>query len=101
MPIPVAGFTILRVPLTVGAGNLYARETGVALAQLDEDWPIDNVPWDAARRFCDWYGEATGQRVRYRRRTNGRRASGRAVATWPTTWRSGRRPRAARTATSG
>ena len=62
--IPVAGFTILRVPVTVGAWNLHARATGVALAQPNRDWPIDNVPWEAAQRFCDWYGEATGQRVR-------------------------------------
>jgi formylglycine-generating enzyme required for sulfatase activity len=64
MPIPVAEFTILRVPLTVGAWNLYARETGVALARVEEDWPIDNLPWDDAQSFCRWYGETADQRVR-------------------------------------
>ena len=64
MSVPVGSFTMLRVPLTVGAWNVYAAAAGVPRVELDERWPIDNLPWDEVQRFCAWFGEAAGQRVR-------------------------------------
>lgn len=64
MSVSVEAFTMLRVPVTVGAWNLYAHAVGIAPAEFNERWPIDNLPWVAVQTFCTWFGNEIGPRVR-------------------------------------
>lgn len=60
----VAGFFMLRVPVTVDAWNLFAIDSGRTRVDQAPGFPVDERSWDDAVEFCDWYSDLSGNRVR-------------------------------------
>ncbi|HEY3872157.1 MAG TPA: SUMF1/EgtB/PvdO family nonheme iron enzyme [Actinocrinis sp.] len=61
--VPVPGFRISRVPVTIGLWNRFAGSTGAAVLAGPADYPVDGVPWPLAVALCRWLTDETGQHV--------------------------------------
>jgi formylglycine-generating enzyme required for sulfatase activity len=60
----VAGFFMLRVPVTVDVWNLFAIDSGRTRVDQAPGFPVDERPWSDAVEFCEWFSALTDDRVR-------------------------------------